>query len=237
VGTLLGARNSPTTRKGSETDNVFVARAMAMAELARTEQSSYVEPIKCRQSIKADIASSVRAQGVPERILSTFISDTEPRYTTAMKAVSRFMKASRDGWCLILAGPKGTGKSTAAAHYLWATAPKGYSGLPTTQRWWTAAKVSRVSSYDDQLESLMKVPVLVIDDLGVEYIDKNGHFLSRLDELIDARWSNFRRTIITTNLNPPDFQKRYNSRVTDRIRHGFKHGGEYVQINEKSLRA
>ena len=83
----------------------------------------------------------------------------------------------------------------------------------------------------------MKVSVLVIDDLGVEFMDKAGHFKSRLDELIDARWGNFRKTIITTNLNAKDFQERYESRVTDRIRHGFKHGGGYTHINEKSLRA
>lgn len=207
-----------------------------MVEMSKKENLGFSEP-KSSITTKADIANSVRAQGVPERILSIFTSTEGPRWTTAMKAVSGFMKASREGWCLVLSGPKGSGKSTAAAHYLWATAPQSDSRFPASQRWWTAAKVSRVSSYDDQLEKLMKVSVLVIDDLGVEFMDKAGHFKSRLDELIDARWGNFRKTIITTNLNAKDFQERYESRVTDRIRHGFKHGGGYTHINEKSLRA
>ena len=85
----------------------------------------------------------------------------------------------------------------------------------------------------------MRIPILVIDDLGVEYIDKNGFFLSRLDELIDARWGNFKRTIITTNLNRKDFQDRYDQRITDRIRQGFKDGADYLEVTDckKSLRA
>ena len=92
-------------------------------------------------------------------------------------------------------------------------------------------------SYNQELEKMMQVSVMVIDDLGVEYMDKNGHFSHRLDELIDDRYSNYKKTIITTNLNKKDFQARYGNRVTDRIREGFKHGGDYLEFSGRSLRA
>jgi DNA replication protein DnaC len=77
---------------------------------------------------------------------------------------------------------------------------------------------------------------MVIDDLGVEYLDKNGNFLQRLDELIDERYSNYRQTIITTNLNVKAFKERYGERVADRIREGFEFGGAFMELAESSMR-
>lgn len=193
-----------------------------------------------------DIEWSLRNQGVPERIVNTLGSigygDTkEP--SQAMEVVKNFLKTDRPAWCLVLSGDKGCGKSTAAALFL-EDKTKAYQtvgNLPKKQAWWTAAKVNRVSSYDDQLENLMIMPWLIIDDLGVEYADKNGHFNSRLDELLSARYDNYKKTIITTNLNSKDFQERYGKRITSRIAEGFKHAGPvgetlFVEITEKSLR-
>ena len=187
---------------------------------------------------KCDDIPAVQALGKAE-LKSTFSKPEGPNETTAMKAIKQFLKEDKEAWCLVLSGPKGCGKSTAAAYYLWDNTSFQVNCPPRIQRWWTAAKVARVSSYNTELENLMKTPVLVIDDLGVEYLDKNGHFNHRLDELIDARYSNFRKTIITTNLNKADFKDRYGLRITDRIREGFKHGGAYFEITDcpRSLRA
>ena len=72
-------------------------------------------------------------------------------------------------------------------------------------------------------------------------MDKNKYFSHRLDELIDERYSNYRQTIITTNLNAKDFQTRYGERVSSRIKEGFKYGSPskgswFIHVNEKSLR-
>lgn len=222
--------------RSSETDS-YEARARELVELAKINGWGCDELPPPKATSKNDIESSMRIQGVPERIIWTFNPRHVVKDTTALKTVQEFMTKPREAWCLVLAGPKGCGKSTAAAHYLWENTAAQLHSPPKTQRWWTAAKVSRVSSFNDELEKLMKTPVLVIDDLGVEYMDKGGHFGHRLDELISDRYDNFRKTIITTNLNKKDFQDRYGARVTDRIREGFKHGGDYKEINEKSLRA
>lgn len=235
MGIVLGAQNSTVTTRGSVT-NPYESRAKKLVELARINGWGCDELPPQKAASKDDIESSMRIQGVPERIIWTFSPLHVVKDTTALKAVQQFMTKPREAWCLVLAGPKGCGKSTAAARYLWESAASQQASPPKSQRWWTAAKVSRVSSFNDELEKLMKTPVLVIDDLGVEYMDKGGHFNHRLDELIDYRYSNYKKTIITTNLNKQDFQNRYGVRVTDRIREGFKHGGDYKEINERSLR-
>tara|TARA_R110002020_G_scaffold48480_2_gene138126 strand:- start:243 stop:932 length:690 start_codon:yes stop_codon:yes gene_type:complete len=227
----------------SGNENKFTLRARAIVKMAREEGFEYKEPSSKAINLKGDIANAIRAQGVPERIVSVFIEPDGPKLTTATKAVVKFLTAPRDAWCLVLAGNPGTGKSTAAAHYLWVTADTSNMGSSTAQRWWTAHEVSRVSNYASspgyktELEKLMRIPVLVIDDLGVEYLDKNGFFNSRFDEIMDARYNNFRKTIITTNLAPDSFEKRYGKRVTTRIRHGFKAGGNYIQVDEESMRS
>ena len=235
MGIILGAPNSVVVTRDSA-NNTYEDRARELVELAKINGWGCDEMPPPKAMNKVDIESSMRVQGVPERIVFTFSPLYKLKETTALKAVNLFMTKPRDAWCLVLAGPKGCGKSTAAARYLWEDTASRTASPPKTQRWWTAAKVSRVSSFNDELEKLMETAVLVIDDLGVEYMDKGGHFSHRLDELIDYRYSNYRKTIITTNLNKKDFNSRYGVRVTDRIREGFKHGGDYKEIDEKSLR-
>ena len=83
---------------------------------------------------------------------------------------------------------------------------------------------------------MMQSKLMVIDDLGIEYLDKNGNFLQRLDELLDERYSNFRKTIITTNLNADAFKDRYGERVADRMREGFTWGGGFIELADDSMR-
>ena len=181
-----------------------------------------------------DLESSLRRQGMPQRIIETL---RDMKETKATDAINSFLLTDREAWCLVLAGPKGCGKSTAAGRFLSEITKPKVRSPPKNTRWWTSSRISRVSGYDSHLEKIMRERVIVIDDLGVEYLDKNGYFSHRLDELIDERYSNYRKTVITTNLNAKDFQARYGARVADRIREGFKHGGAYVEIDMGSLRA
>ena len=211
-------------------------KILAFAEKAVAEGWGCDDPIETSKELESsELVSSLRFQGMPQRIIDTLQSS--PRDTSAIIAVKKFIEAPKEAWCLVLAGPKGCGKSTAGAYYLWSKTRSMTNAPPKDMRWWTASRVARVSGYNDHLEKMMSVSMMVIDDLGVEYLDKNGYFNHRLDELIDDRYSNYRKTIITTNLNSEDFQARYGARVADRIREGFKHGGGYVEFNELSLRA
>ena len=232
MGTVLGVRNSGKTLKGSGIE----ARIMAFAKVAEEKGWGCDDPVEFKSEMSTtELVSSLRFQGMPQRIIDTLQSN--PRDTSTLSAVKKFMKSPREAWCLVLAGPKGCGKSTAGAYYLWDKTKSMAAAPPKDMRWWTASRVSRVSGFNDQLDKMMSSALMVIDDLGVEYLDKNGYFNHRLDELIDDRYSNYRKTIITTNLNSKDFQSRYGDRVADRIREGIKHGGGYLEFNEVSMRA
>jgi DNA replication protein DnaC len=61
---------------------------------------------------------------------------------------------------------------------------------------------------------------LVLDDIGTEFNDGKGMFAAKLDRLLDARYREYRRTLITTNLTGAALAERYDSRVIDRIREG-----------------
>ena len=208
---------------------------MQFAEQAKKNGWGCADPVDTKVMGNTSPATAAAGQGIPQRIIETLAG--EHLDTPAYQAVKEFLGASREGWCLVLAGPKGCGKSTAAASYLWDKIKQSESEPTRAMRWWTASRVARVSGYNAELEKMMQVQVMVIDDLGTEYLDKNGYFSHRLDELIDDRYSNYKKTIITTNLNSKDFQVRYGARVADRIREGFKYGGGYVELNGKSLRA
>ncbi len=213
-------------------------RVMALRDKAMEEGWGCEDYVIDSVKSDSDIASAVATQGMPQRIIDTLAG--EHLKTPAYNAVHEFINTPKEAWCLVLAGPKGCGKSTAAAYYLWEKARMSEGEPSRALRWWTASRVSRVSGYNAELEKMMKVPHMIIDDLGVEYLDKNGYFNHRLDEVIDDRYSNYRKTIITTNLNAQDFQTRYGERITSRIREGFKHADNmetlYVNCTAKSLR-
>jgi DNA replication protein DnaC len=86
-----------------------------------------------------------------------------------------------------------------------------------TQRWYAAAQI-RALDIRHPLTALERQRHLVIDDLGVEYGDKSGVWQSRIDALLDARYRDYRKTIITTNLDPKAIAERYGQRVGDRLR-------------------
>jgi len=176
----------------------------------------------------------LRMWGVPERILKNLRTLQE---TKAVNWVRQFALQPKEAWCLVLSGGKGTGKSTGAAVWLHENVPMDGTPSYATRYWWSGTRIARTNGYTKDFEKMMQHKFMIIDDLGVEYLDKNGNFLQRLDELIDERYSNYKRTIITTNLNVEAFQRRYGDRVTDRLREGFAHGGGFYEIADDSMRA
>lgn len=130
----------------------------------------------------------------------------------------------------VLSGLPGCGKSMAAGWWLysWATESMG-AGL-----WVTAARLSRWSRYDTrEMDRLIRVPRLVLDDLGTEYIDEKGSFMATLDEVINERYAGKRPLVITTNLNAADWRERYGERISDRIREA----GAFKTAGSLSLRS
>lgn len=72
----------------------------------------------------------------------------------------------------------------------------------------------------DEVEKLYNCDLLVIDDLGSEFLTKNG--VAFLFDLINERLINNKKIIINTNLDISQFSENYTVRLTSRIYENFK---------------
>lgn len=172
------------------------------------------------RAIKARRREWLEEAGVSKRVLRA-VFDGEPKETEATRLLTA--ATSREGNCLVvLQGGVGCGKSCAAA--LWAVQSRAH--------WITSKTLARLSAYDEGIKKLEQCQALVIDDLGTEYADAKGFFLSNLDGLIDARYADELPTVITTNVASEEFKMRYGARIADRIRGA----GAWVEVGGASLR-
>ena len=170
-----------------------------------------------------ELAAAKRAQiarlGLSEHALACCPSKTA---TPALEAI-------RDPFTLlVLSGKPGTGKTIAAVTWIldhinadqnWTEAGSAVSLRARPPLLVTAAKLARWDRYEQEpMAKLLLSPRLVIDDLGAEYMDKNGFYASLLDEIINERYAGHRPTLLTTNLDAPGFAARYDERIMGRIR-------------------
>lgn len=69
--------------------------------------------------------------------------------------------------------------------------------------------------YNDKIKTLCDVDYLIIDDIGAE---KTSDFVVEfLYTIVNRRYENMKKTVLTTNLQLSDFEKRYSDRVLSRI--------------------
>jgi DNA replication protein DnaC len=173
-------------------------------------------------------------RGVPvkdiERIVTGDLTET-----TAMKHARAFV-ADKDARALVLSGGRGCGKTTAASWIVgqrWHDEDHDTFGFRIKPIFIDVSRLSRLSRYKaEDMDPLERSPLLAIDDLGMEYADEKGNFLSTLDGIFNARYAAGLRTVITTNLTHEAFSKRYGERVIDRIRET----GRFFEMADKSLR-
>lgn len=144
--------------------------------------------------------------------------------TQAIEHVDRWL-ASKLRY-LVLSGGVGVGKTVAAAYA--ATFNRG-AVVPAPHL------AQRLDPWKHEVDRgvvrlSLRVPLLVIDDLGTEAAD-NARFAQAFTDAIDAR-QDHGRTLITTNLTGAQFKSRYDARIVDRIRHQ----GRFVELKGESLR-
>jgi hypothetical protein len=152
----------------------------------------------------------------------------------------------REGASMILCGPPGSGKTTAAVWCIRRLCIEADLKLPEPDDadqtiGWSAPVVLFMKTADlydavfakneTPLHTAENVSVLVLDDWGADY--EHAWPLSRLDRLIDRRWDEKLPTIITTNLHAEQLDESL-PRAFDRMT-GFP-GPGVVVIARESLR-
>lgn len=202
---------------------------------APTEE--YFEGVLERQRVEADVRNEETELETRKRMV-TFgvpVKDVEAiavkglEDSIAMQHAREFEGAKQ--YILILSGPAGSGKTTAAANWLVRAGPilaAAKFGLKLHPPMFiTATRLFRASRYDtDLMDTIEKARKLVVDDIGTEYSDQKGFVTSFVDGLFNSRYEHLLPTVFTTNLRVDDFKARYGERVARRIRRV----GKFVSI-------
>lgn len=136
---------------------------------------------------------------------------------------SNVVENLNQGLGLIIKGPVGTGKTTAAIAIMKEAVKYKKSPYFISM----ISLLDKLMSFRDQEERyefeqrIQNCPLLVLDDLGGEYIGKNKEeswMLKRIMSIIAERHQRSKSIIITTNLPIKELAERYDQRAIDRIR-------------------
>lgn len=150
-------------------------------------------------------------------------------------ALQRLLEWRAENWAssddrniVVLAGPKGTGKTLAA---VWLAI---YCDALAKPAFVTAHQLARLARIDEKREDLHDAAteeMLIVDDLGAERTDARA-MTAEVDELVDLFYQGSGMLLVTTNLTAPQFRKRYGVRVVDRL----AERGVWIQCTGPSLR-
>lgn len=145
--------------------------------------------------------------GWPARALEVAATADVTRQACALLAAHDFKSRN----VVVLSGAPGCGKTVAAARWALRRTPR--------PRFVRASTFAAGSRYDaEQRAQWFGAPALVLDDLGAEYLDAKGSFMTDLDELVDTFYGDLRPLVITSNCTLASFKTRYGERVVDRLR-------------------
>jgi DNA replication protein DnaC len=181
------------------------------------------EPYKlcdCHKRVRLIVA--LRRSGIPSRYTTLTVASYQPttvNETIARVAIAEWVKTYPDKTTgLILQGPVGTCKTGLACACLLAIARLYEIEI----RYWSLSALLKAEkqTFDTGEASPLKeaatVQLLALDDLGADRV--TDWTQDCLSDLIDSRYSNGRKTIITTNLDAVAIKAMYGPRIADRLR-------------------
>lgn len=172
------------------------------------------------------LESMLRQTAVPARFIGRSLENwsvTNDGQAHALKVcreyVANFDSHHANGTSLVFSGAAGTGKSHLAAAILQAILPH-HVGVYLTfmgmirliRETWHPESTRRESEVIAELGSL---PLLVLDEIGVQYGTEAEHTL--LFEVMDRRYRDQKPSILLTNQNKDGFRRFVGDRVYDRM--------------------
>ena len=176
---------------------------------------------------QARIQALLDHTAIPPRFIGrTFANYRAEQGTKAFNArdicytyAKEFDRNLKTGASLVLSGNPGTGKSHLAAAILQEILPKHVGAYVTLMdlirklrdTWRRDSEMSE----SQLLAKLQAIPLLVIDEVGVQYGTDGER--SILFDVMDRRYREVRPTILMTNLGKDDFRAAVGDRVFDRL--------------------
>lgn len=166
----------------------------------------------------------------PERLIEDALAADETRpLVQRVRSFGHPRKERGVRHVLVLEGGVGAGKSTAAT---WWTMQHGGSS-PLYLR---SATYEGEGRYDkDVRRRVREATAIVLDDLGAEFKDGRGNFVTALDELVDIVYSQRIPCIITTNLTAEAMRQRYGAEA-DRTWSRLRGCGRWSSVSSGDLR-
>jgi len=140
----------------------------------------------------------------------------------AHQAAVDFASGRADHHFLTLVGECGRGKThlSLGVGWEWLESDKGLVKywqveglLDDLRRGFSADTPQRIFSFDELMRRVKTVGLLILDDLGVEQATPFAR--AKLDEILDFRYINEGKTVITTNLHPTKLERRIASRLKE----------------------
>jgi DNA replication protein DnaC len=192
-----------------------------MARLLRLASSRKNAPALEHGSISTPhtgrIRDRLRRAGVPRRFLQARKGDFDPK---VFHAAEEFLAGRREG--IFVHGPTGTGKThfaVAALAEILSTVERGSARFVTVPALLMEIRAMHKDSSPCAEEELIRrfadIEILVLDDLGAE---KGSEWaMQSLCLIIDRRYSDMRRTVITSNLGLDGVAERLGERIASRI--------------------
>lgn len=194
---------------------------------AEREQAAAAAADAARQ---AELKTRVESMLVQAAIPTRFVGKTFESYRTegdgqakalriCREYAENFPRHLRTGSSLILSGMPGTGKSHLAGAVLQSILP-AHIGVYVTlmdlirtlrDTWRRDSEVSETQ----MLARFQAIPLLVIDEIGVQYGTDGER--SILFDVLDRRYREMRPSILMTNLGKEEFRAAIGDRVFDRL--------------------
>ncbi len=214
-------------------------KCMAEDKKEREEKELRVKERIKHELFNKNFGSSNIPRRYTERTLDNFKASSkemEMAIATARKYLLKITSKESDGANLILSGLPGTGKTHIACavgrefaknkQVMFVTVSEAIRKIRTSYR------RESTKTEQDIIDFYSKIPLLVIDEIGVQKGTESEEHL--LFEIINNRYSNFKSTILISNLNASELKRLIGERVFDRMKEG---GGAYISFTWGSYRA
>lgn len=194
------------------------------AERAAAEQAE--RDVRAAELARADLEAKLEQTAIPARFqgktLDNFHADSEPQkyaLTVARDYLENFDARAKRGEGLILSGMPGTGKSHLAGAILLGLLPKRV-GMYTTCMGIIRAvrgtwRKDSERSEGQVLSALRSVPLLVVDEIGVQYGTDGEQTI--LFDVLDGRYREMQPTVLLTNQDRAGFKQFIGERAYDRL--------------------